>query len=538
MRHIVVFLLLLSLLPACNTKDGQKASSMPNLEHLDAQVNELAVEAIVQKNIRSPKVVSQQVHIYDSLSVVSLYSAEAHFLYGISLMTKENSSEACEQFIHSLVQIDQLRADSASNTVKAAIYERLGMLYFFDAAWETSLDCMLKALYGMPESFYYERAKIYRTIGNINNNRAVFDSVFMYYEIADSINNLADGDNSFLTRDIQKYKAIFNFHHNQKNLAYQQIYDLVYNTPKPNELKLYSEVLGDFYYQDNQYDSALLYYEQSIPLFTIQTLDVYNKIISICDSLNYTDKVSYYASKLAELSTKDVQRAGEKTEIVSLYEQYKAQRQHDLMVIHTRQLTHRIVLVALVVIAVLVLTILIIRKAHKKSAAQNEWYINTLQGKVKKATAESKEKENTIRSLQTELDMVRLQQSDLSFDDRIKQLQEMPICQTIIKRLDGVTLKTTSTYPDLQLSSSQQDQLIGAVDTVFDCFSLKLANRYPRLTSSDILYCCFYLMGLDEKQAAALTGKTYQAVWTRSGKMQAIFQTKADLRHVLRDMVQ
>lgn len=52
---------------------------------------------------------------------------------------------------------------------------------------------------------------------------------------------------------------------------------------------------------------------------------------------------------------------------------------------------------------------------------------------------------------------------------------------------------------------------------------------------SDVVYCCLYVLGISEVQAAALTGKTYQAVWTRSLKLHDIFGNKSDLRLVLYD---
>lgn len=79
--------------------------------------------------------------------------------------------------------------------------------------------------------------------------------------------------------------------------------------------------------------------------------------------------------------------------------------------------------------------------------------------------------------------------------------------------------------------------LVNAVDSVFPKFSVKIIEQYPRMKRSDVIYCCMYVLGVTEVQAAALTGKTYQAVWTRSLKLHEIFDNKSDLQFILRNLL-
>ena len=112
----------------------------------------------------------------------------------------------------------------------------------------------------------------------------------------------------------------------------------------------------------------------------------------------------------------------------------------------------------------------------------------------------------------------------------------MPISKRVRKVLDA-NVKAGASYPELVLSDNQMNMLVNAVDAVFPKFSVKLIERYPRLKRSDVVYCCMYILGITEIQAAALTGKTYQAVWKRSLKLHNIFDNKADLQFVLHDML-
>ena len=98
-------------------------------------------------------------------------------------------------------------------------------------------------------------------------------------------------------------------------------------------------------------------------------------------------------------------------------------------------------------------------------------------------------------------------------------------------------VKAGSSYPELVLSEKQMRALVNAVDSVFPKFSVKLMEQYPRMKWSDMVYCCMYVLGITEVQAAALTGKTYQAVWTRSVKLHEIFENKSNLQFFLHDFL-
>ena len=108
----------------------------------------------------------------------------------------------------------------------------------------------------------------------------------------------------------------------------------------------------------------------------------------------------------------------------------------------------------------------------------------------------------------------------------------MPVCKRILK-IKQSNVKAFSSYPEMVLSDNQLTMLVNAVDAVFPKFSVRIIEMFPRLKRSDVVYCCLYVLGITEVQAAALTGKTYQAVWTRSLKMHEIFDNKSSLQLIL-----
>ena len=118
----------------------------------------------------------------------------------------------------------------------------------------------------------------------------------------------------------------------------------------------------------------------------------------------------------------------------------------------------------------------------------------------------------------------------------LETLYEMPICKRVCL-VKSANVKAGVAYPEMVLSESQMTTLVNAVDAVFPKFSLELIKKYPRLKRIDVMYCCMYILGVTEVQAAALTGKTYQAVWTRSMKLHEIFGNDSNLQLMMHDLL-
>ncbi len=180
----------------------------------------------------------------------------------------------------------------------------------------------------------------------------------------------------------------------------------------------------------------------------------------------------------------------------------------------------------------------------KKQLDHSQWNAKRIQGKLNQAVWDGKEQEKRIHALEEELrelkakEITRKQaEGEISVDDRIEELRSQPICIKILSRVNEANIKTMASYPDLELSENLQEQLISTVDNVFTGFSSRIFNLYPRLTKSDIIYCCLYIIGINEKYAAVLTGKTYQTVWTRSNKLRDIFGNKGDMRTIMKEIV-
>lgn len=198
---------------------------------------------------------------------------------------------------------------------------------------------------------------------------------------------------------------------------------------------------------------------------------------------------------------------------------------------------------SIVVLLVLVLVIDTIwlekrRRRHQADKERHRRIKSQLEQQLEGALEEARHREKKISELEAELEKTvgspDFQQQP--FNKKMEVLKKMPICLRACRVLD-YNVKAGIAYPELALTDHHLGQLVNAVDSVFPKFSVRMIEKYPRLNRSDVIYCCLYILGINEIQAAALTGKTYQAVWKRSTKLHEIFCNNSDLMFFLHNIL-
>jgi hypothetical protein len=220
-----------------------------------------------------------------------------------------------------------------------------------------------------------------------------------------------------------------------------------------------------------------------------------------------------------------------------LYEDYKAYRKE----LKQKDIFNFVLLVVGLLLIILTIDSVLIewrRRKHRKEIEAHEKAKALLEEEILTTKTASRNKEEKIKSLEIELKKT-ISNPDfqkLPFDKKLETLYEMPICKRVCL-VKSANVKAGVAYPEMVLSESQMTTLVNAVDAVFPKFSLELIKKYPRLKRIDVMYCCMYILGVTEVQAAALTGKTYQAVWTRSMKLHEIFDNKSNLQLVLHNFL-
>ena len=418
------------------------------------------------------------------------------------------------------------------------IYDRLAWFLYNHDAWEPAMECLeLSSECFEKEGVQEGIASNYDLMGDImlaqeNRNMAV-----VYYKESDSIYKQLQRDNLYRGFNYELHRGITLSSEGRKDEAIKVLSHALEKAQSPWMARRLHFGLGYIYYDLQEYDSSLYHYEQSYPLLPRQTAKSYVRIVKLANIVGDSTKAARYGELLSDYYVDQAQQGHLKTRMVLLYESFKSE---------TKEARNKNIFLFILSILVMLAVVIVVdtvfihwyRRKRRNEIEHHERIKASLEDKIELARNDSLRKDDKIKALQDELEK-KLSAPDfykLPFDDRMEVLLQMPICKRVLLVKD-TNVKAGAAYPELVLSENQKTSLVNAVDSVFPKFSVKIIEDYPRLKRSDVIYCCMYVLGVTEVQAAALTGKTYQAVWTRSLKLHEIFDNKSDLQFILRNIL-
>lgn len=421
----------------------------------------------------------------------------------------------------------------------ALTYDRLAEFFYKYDKWDEALECLALSnrcfeMEGCPEGI----ASNYELMGDILLAQGDRYASLDYYNKSDSIYETLGNHPRYLQYSRILHDALNLFNEGKKEQCNELLNSSLQQSREGSHYaKRIHFTLGYFYFEGQMFDSALYHYERSLSLLPRQTLKSYCRIIETANALGDSVKAAQYGQLLAELSMERFYQSAEKSKMVTLFEEYKDEKN----TVQGRRLF--LFIVGLVLFLGIIITaqsywIHRRRKHIKADREQHEREKASLEQEISQTLAEAQQKEERITALQKELKkaLANPDFQKLPLNEKLDILTQMPMSKRALKVLE-YNAKAGVSYPELVMTENQLGQLITTVDTVFPKFSVKMIERYPRLKRSDIMYCCFYILGLNEIQAAILTGKTYQAVWKRSTKLQDIFDTKSSPQFFLRNII-
>ena len=420
----------------------------------------------------------------------------------------------------------------------ALVYDSLAWFFYTYDAWDMALECLehSNACFEIEDNLK-GKASNYELMGDVMLAQDDRLGASMYYKKSDDIYERLGTNDS--------YRHFCNLYHHALDLyikgEIQASSDLLHHALEITDDDMLRRKahygLGYLFDEMQQYDSALYNYEKSYPLLPRQTLKLYCRIIKSANILGDSLKASYYGELLSGYYLDHVALSGCMNRIGIMYEDYKSyskeMKQNDVF--------NFVLFVVALLMAILVFDSILMgrrRRSHQKEIEAHEKVEALLEDEILTTKTASHNKEEKIKSLEIELKKT-ISNPDfqkLPLDKKLETLHEMPICKRVCL-VKSANVKAGVAYPEMVLSETQMTTLVNAVDAVFPKFSLELINKYPRLKRIDVVYCCMYILGITEVQAAALTGKTYQAVWTRSMKLHDIFENESNLQLLMHDLL-
>ena len=481
--------------------------------------------------------------LYSNNTDVLFLNAKAHYYLGVGKEEKERYKDAFVNYLESIRLLSKINIFKTSNDFinhfKALTLVRLSDILYWLDAYVPSTECLNDAnkLFAK-ENNYHAMARNNVIMSIMYAQNYDYSIALRHLSIADSLATECY-DDPLIRNEIVRMKASIMY-----NMGYhKEPFEIMlkqFNTLETESQKMeVAGVLGDIYYDRGVLDSAIYYYEYYLPDNRFSKIDAANHIIEIALKIGNNELVTKYAPILNEETNNELMLSTIKTEITSMYEQYKVER-HNIYLYGRIMMCLGIILFFTILFFVFGMYLINLKKIkYNKEMNEKRFYINSLQEKIDKKSSENKHIKQKIKSLEVELQDIKTKKylTHAPFDMKLKKLMENPKCVSLSEICLDNNIKTNTKHPDLLISEAEQKELIDLFNKTFDNAFNKIISENEGLKYHDCLYFCLYLIGMSEKHISAVTGKSYNIVYNRTKKIQSILGTDKSIRETLRDLI-
>lgn len=434
---------------------------------------------------------------------LTLLSARSHYMNGVGYYEADSIVDACREYLHTLEIMEGHFNEEDLVGYKAKFlgltYTRLGETYYKNEVPKPAIKFYKNALTSFKKALHYSLANTYRRIGGsyyLDNNN---DSAIYYYRKA--IDLAKRQNNRFVYSASLSESAPIYYVIGYKDSAFRMIRESLSLSANEDQRLAKCFTLGLLYWNENLYDSAVYYFQQSIQR------DFYNtrtaseeKLIDCYHKLGDSIQETFYKLQHNESLQLFVEHSTIKVDLLSLYDIYmfnRAELQHQSII---NQHNHRTYLRLLFVFVIIVMIVVFSMYKHK----------------IKDVVI-----------------------SELNIKVKAKSFKEEPICIEILSIVNTHRFKAQMDYrlyTDCALGIEQLDSLHDAVDAHYNSLTKILKDNYSVLNNDDINYCCLYLLGLKDADVSALMQRSYRAVCDRNRKLRTVFGIDYSICTYLKNM--
>lgn len=484
------------------------------------------------------------IKIHPNNNEILLHCSRANYYKGTAEEEKENFKNAFVNYLEALKMIEKIGGIGNNKKdiihFKALIYVRLGDILYWLDAYEAANECLENA-----NTLFLQEDNINAVIRN-NIIMAImyahsynYDKTFRHLIIADSLIMQYDRHSS-LKYVTERINASLMYNIGYHDEPFQTMLRQ-YKTLESPHLKMEAAgVLGDMYYSKGMLDSAIYYYEQYLPDNRYSTIDAANHIVEISLKTSNNALIAKYGPILLEETNKELMLSTIKTDLSSLYEQYKIEINNEKTFKTILKYLGVLLLITFVIFVVSLYLLHHKKIIHNNELSKKDYYINILQEKIDEKSSENKHIKQKISNLENELYYIKNNKylTHAPFDMKLKELIETnSLCQRLVEISRNISIKTNTSYPDLILSEKEQKTLIDLFNDKYDNAFNKIITEHNALKYSDNLYFCLYLLGMDEKHISAVTGKTYNTIYNRTKRIQEILGSNESIKEILRNII-
>ena len=471
--------------------------NLSNLEYSILLAEALYKNYLPQSNFDDVKAIVDYIEtettLNSTLLIPDYLRAKAHYYHAVGLSERNDVVESCEHYLKALEMMSEIKTlDNEQTRFLFLTYTRLGELFLNEHYCDIAI-VKFKYAYKYAQQLGNNNsiARVLKFIGNAYQLANEVDSALYYFK-----NSLNIGYDSLNKLDVEKNIAQILFKKGEKDSAYILLKNNLDKIEDYAAKYSYYTLLGEFYYHDNKYDSAIYYFKEGLESHYFYTkLNATIRLSAIYDSLNDYEKKAYYDNIISQLFIKNINKNIDKTKLQDIYDKYKNHKNEK----ETLKNRKRIYVITSMSLVLAFIIIMLIR--HKYEHTHKE-LINTLDSK-ERAISDYKVKEQKLSEIKMK--------AEINID--FEAYHNSEICQKILNRRP-----TDFTA----LSESELALLLEAADKNLGNLTNRLKDKYPNLKKDDFYYICLLLLNIEKNKFQYLFGRNRKTIWERLNKIKTI----------------
>lgn len=482
-----------------------------------------------------------------AVSTTAFLDARAHYINGVGYYENDSVVEACMEYLKALETMETHfpfveTQNFASLPIPhiphfmAYTYNRLGDLFSRQFMMESSIECYENSLvFTKIEPTSPQGVSILLShIGNQYDKMEEMDKARQYYEQA--LKEMPD-TNNLGYRDLITSIALCD--HQLGSGMDQPLHilkELIRQTDDESEKLTRFLTIGDIFFENGIYDSALRYLE---PVFSyaedkMSQIQAAEYLQIIYDSIGDSEKADECMKFLAQHKKSEGKNKALVSQLNDLFQNYMQKKQVRLAEKERQKAIGKSVgiIISVAVALAFVIVFWVKHRGRKQMEAERQVHRMeqaALSGRLKRSNQEVQHLKGQIRQ----------RDDETAKTEPVASFSEEPVCRLIMERVNEGQFKSKVDYANYKDSALDKQQLLAlrvAADRHFGQFTVRLKRAYPKLTHADLDYCCLYLLGLSDADVAALMQRAYNTVVERNGKIRKILGNEDPLPVTLMGM--
>ena len=439
--------------------------------------------------------------------------AQALYEEGVQLREQRRSEEAAEKFLQGLAIVQ--RSDKTDETVQleGQLCDNLGAMYLKHGLFEDAFKQHQQALTCFKQTADSTgMMNAYRNSGRAVRAQEQYTQAKQYYDsafrVATFINDQAMLADLYLEMGRDYYMETGNFAKGIESV--NQALEIGLGD---NDTDIAHMTLGILYYYTRENEKAKSYLNQALRSERVGLkMSVYQTLYAIAYSEgDYQQAVKYHEQFAANMMQADAEHANENIQRIKSEYELKAQ-QSELESLHRTRDLKLYLIIALAVIA---------RKKISDHKLEMEHFGRQVERDQNRIHELVSDMENLIRTN----DELRRQQQTLPPKD-LMSIQKIMTRNKIMTTAQALTEEVNNDSLNFELTDNDWNDFISLTDLVFDGFSQRLLQLYPKLSKWDVRICCLSKNGFSNQVISILLDTQTDSYYKRKTRIK---QMKMDL---------